>query len=321
MTSTSAPAKAIGSSSSRRMPGIVRAARMLLAATLAAMATVSAQAPQTQQAPQRQPSPQSQSPQTQAPHTPAPQAQAPVFKSGVELIAVDVSVVDKTGLPVRSLIADQFNVTVDGKPRRVISAEFVDHAAPEPPGPSAPKAAEPLRRCLLLERRSRPVRGAGTPHLHRGRPGHVQAGERARRHRGGAPLHRSAAAHRPRRAAGVPAARSEHRRVEEPRGSPRGTCQDRRHGGPAAADGVSTREHFGGAATSQQAIPSPWRPSPHASAPGRQRPSSRCARTTSGHRRSRWRETPRCRRASRWTESGPLSRASVPSRSARRSSS
>ena len=93
MTFTSAPGKATASLPSRSVA-------VLLSALVAAAAVVGAQAPQ-----------------------------APVFKSGVELIAVDVSIVDKTGLPVPSLRADQFEVTVDGRPRRVVSAEFVDHAA------------------------------------------------------------------------------------------------------------------------------------------------------------------------------------------------
>jgi VWFA-related protein len=54
--------------------------------------------------------------------------QAPVFRSGVELITVEVSVVDRSGNPLRSLRSDQFEVTVDGRPRRVVSAELVDHA-------------------------------------------------------------------------------------------------------------------------------------------------------------------------------------------------
>jgi VWFA-related protein len=61
-------------------------------------------------------------------------AQAPVFRSGVDLVAIDVSVVDKSGAPVRSLTADRFTVTVDGRPRRVISAELVDHSPPPEPG-------------------------------------------------------------------------------------------------------------------------------------------------------------------------------------------
>jgi VWFA-related protein len=59
--------------------------------------------------------------------TQAQSPQVPAFKSGVELIAVDVSVVDKAGNPIRSLQSDQFDVRIDGQPRRVVSAEFIDH--------------------------------------------------------------------------------------------------------------------------------------------------------------------------------------------------
>ena len=49
----------------------------------------------------------------------------PVFRSGVEVMEVDVTVVDAKGMPVRDLRAPEFTVTVDGQPRRVISAEFI----------------------------------------------------------------------------------------------------------------------------------------------------------------------------------------------------
>jgi len=55
--------------------------------------------------------------------------QAPVFRSGVELITVDVTVVDKSGNPIRSLGPEEFAVSVDGKPRRVVSANLVDYSA------------------------------------------------------------------------------------------------------------------------------------------------------------------------------------------------
>ncbi len=74
-------------------------------------------------------------------------AQQPVFKSGVDLIAVDVSVVDKNGNPVAGVKPEQFDVTVDGKPRRVVSAEFLEFAARDKPatGQAAPEAVpEPL---------------------------------------------------------------------------------------------------------------------------------------------------------------------------------
>ncbi len=51
---------------------------------------------------------------------------------------VDVSVVDKTGRPLRDLTAADFTLTVDGKPRRIASAQFIsvarhaDEAAPVP---------------------------------------------------------------------------------------------------------------------------------------------------------------------------------------------
>jgi VWFA-related protein len=51
--------------------------------------------------------------------------QAPVFRSGVEVMEVDVTVVDAKGMPIRDLRAPEFTVTIDGQPRRVISAEFI----------------------------------------------------------------------------------------------------------------------------------------------------------------------------------------------------
>ena len=54
--------------------------------------------------------------------------QAPVFRSGVEVMEVDVTVVDAKGMPVRDLRAPEFTVTVDGQPRRVISAEFISES-------------------------------------------------------------------------------------------------------------------------------------------------------------------------------------------------
>ena len=59
----------------------------------------------------------------------ASQDQPPTFRSGVEAVSVDVSVLDRQGLPLRDLTAADFNVTVAGKPRRVVSVEFIDMAA------------------------------------------------------------------------------------------------------------------------------------------------------------------------------------------------
>jgi len=75
----------------------------------------------------------------------APAPQQPVFKSGIELIAVDVAVVDKNGNPVANLRPEQFEVTIDGKPRRVISAEFVEFAPLD-----APAAAKPVESRAII---------------------------------------------------------------------------------------------------------------------------------------------------------------------------
>ena len=52
--------------------------------------------------------------------------QLPVFRAGVELLEVDVSVIDDDGEPVRDLTASEFAVSVDGDPRRIVAAQFVD---------------------------------------------------------------------------------------------------------------------------------------------------------------------------------------------------
>jgi VWFA-related protein len=88
-------------------------------------------------------------------------AQTPTFRSGVDLIPVDVQIVDGDGHPVQGLSAAQFEVTVDGKKRKVVSADFIDlrtttatvsgtpaPAAPAPVAPAAPLATP--RRIVVL---------------------------------------------------------------------------------------------------------------------------------------------------------------------------
>ncbi|HVW03371.1 MAG TPA: VWA domain-containing protein [Vicinamibacterales bacterium] len=53
--------------------------------------------------------------------------QTPTFRSGVDLIPIDVQVVDGDGHPVDGLTLDQFDVTIDGKKRRVVSVDLIDH--------------------------------------------------------------------------------------------------------------------------------------------------------------------------------------------------
>jgi len=52
-------------------------------------------------------------------------AQRPAFRAGVELIAVDVQVVTSNGLPITGLSPDKFEVSINGRRRRVVSAEMV----------------------------------------------------------------------------------------------------------------------------------------------------------------------------------------------------
>jgi VWFA-related protein len=53
-------------------------------------------------------------------------AQGPTFHGSINLLRLDVTVVTDDGTPVRDLRPEDFVVTVDGRPRPVRSAEFVD---------------------------------------------------------------------------------------------------------------------------------------------------------------------------------------------------
>lgn len=70
--------------------------------------------------------------------------QAPVIRTGVELVMVDVHVVDRKGTPVTSLRLDQFEVSIDGKRRQILSAQLVDtpSGVAQPAG-GASAAADP----------------------------------------------------------------------------------------------------------------------------------------------------------------------------------
>lgn len=56
--------------------------------------------------------------------------QPPTFRAGIDLLAVDVTVIDDRGRPVPDLLAPEFTVKVDGEPRRIVTAEFVSEATP-----------------------------------------------------------------------------------------------------------------------------------------------------------------------------------------------
>ena len=55
-----------------------------------------------------------------------PQKPTTTFRSGLDVIAVDVQVVDRNGTPVSGLGPDKFDVTINGRRRRVLSAELIE---------------------------------------------------------------------------------------------------------------------------------------------------------------------------------------------------
>ena len=72
---------------------------------------------------------------TQAPQAPA---QPPVFGVGVDVVAVDASVVDADGRPVLGLEPEDFRIEVDGKPRRILTVDYLGRDL-EPPQREAPR--------------------------------------------------------------------------------------------------------------------------------------------------------------------------------------
>lgn len=83
-------------------------------------------------------------------------AQEPVFRAGVDLVTVDAIVVDGDGRPVTGLTADDFLLTVDGKPRTIDAFEMVAVRATDAPRDArlpdvtGNDVAEPGRLILLV---------------------------------------------------------------------------------------------------------------------------------------------------------------------------
>jgi VWFA-related protein len=66
--------------------------------------------------------------------------QPPMFRSAVDLVPVDVNIIDRNGRPVNGLEAADFVLTIDGRPRRIASAQYIsavrDVETPAAPAPS-----------------------------------------------------------------------------------------------------------------------------------------------------------------------------------------
>jgi len=81
-----------------------------------------------------------------------PQEQSQRIRVTVEVVPVDVQVLDRTGQPVPGLGPDKFTVTINGKRRRVISAEQIrSDASDEGAGPASgsPASTTPKRVIML----------------------------------------------------------------------------------------------------------------------------------------------------------------------------
>src|SRR5205085_5944625 len=48
------------------------------------------------------------------------------FRSSLDVIAVDVQVIDRDGAPVAGLGPEKFEVTINGRKRRVLSADLIE---------------------------------------------------------------------------------------------------------------------------------------------------------------------------------------------------
>ena len=48
------------------------------------------------------------------------------FRSSLDVIAVDVQVIDRDGTPIAGLGPDKFEVTINGRRRRVVSANLIE---------------------------------------------------------------------------------------------------------------------------------------------------------------------------------------------------
>ena len=77
-------------------------------------------------------------------------AQQATFRSGVDVVLIDVTALSRDGVPLDNLRAEDFSVTVDHKPRQIVSAQFVRYEVRGTPikgrtTVSAPPAATPAK--------------------------------------------------------------------------------------------------------------------------------------------------------------------------------
>ncbi|MDP2320870.1 MAG: VWA domain-containing protein [Acidobacteriota bacterium] len=81
------------------------------------------------------------------------QQPAPAFRAGIDLITFEATALDRDGVPVRDLGPEDFSVTVGGRPRKVVFADFHGDGMVVPAGGSAAPARESRGRALGAEGR------------------------------------------------------------------------------------------------------------------------------------------------------------------------
>ena len=72
------------------------------------------------------------------------------FRVAVDVVAVDAQVIDRDGRPVPDLGPEKFSVTINGRRRRVVSAERIGGDTGEGPGRSTPSGSLTLGRVIVI---------------------------------------------------------------------------------------------------------------------------------------------------------------------------
>ena len=73
----------------------------------------------------------------------------PTFRATIERVVIDAAVVDQEGRPITDVTAAEFDLKIDGKPRGLLSVEFLPHLAE----PAAPAPRDRIR--LVQQQRAR----------------------------------------------------------------------------------------------------------------------------------------------------------------------
>jgi hypothetical protein len=98
-----------------------------IAACALALVTLCAQSPPPSQPPSQPPAPQN-------PPAPTDPQRPPPIRTGAELVRVDATVIDRKGLPVHELTADDFEIQEDDVTQAISSFKFVAVTGQPPDG-------------------------------------------------------------------------------------------------------------------------------------------------------------------------------------------